>query len=112
MHKKAVPAVEVKGLSVMAKHPCLNRDFFASNVTTRLPGKLELIELPAVSIGLNCGLSKAIRLGGFANFPVIVPLLLITLRIIGWNKYLRKPLIIPRYSICFMMPPTFIRMAA
>ena len=112
MHKKAVPAVEVKGLSVMAKHPCLNRDFFASNVTTRLPGKLELTELPAVSIGLNCGLSKAIRLGGFANFLVIVPLLLTTLRIIGLNRDLRNKFSILKYSTCFMMRPIFTRMAA
>ena len=109
MHKKAAPDADIKLLSVMEKQPCSNRGSFAGNVSMSLFGKLDPTKLFGVSIGSSCGLAKVILSGDFANFLAIVLLLLIILRTTGLNKYLKMQSIIPRYNICFMTRPTFIR---
>jgi hypothetical protein len=111
MHKKAVPGVELRLLSVMVKQPCSNRGSSVGNVNMSLFGKLDPTRLFDVDLGLSCGLSRVIPSGGFAKFLATVLLPLITLRTTGLAKYLRNKLIIPRYSIWFMMQLIFIRTA-
>jgi len=112
MHKKDVLIALPPPFDVMAQP--LNTDNVTNvhTVTALLSGKPAITEYIGVSIGSGCGLPKAIQLDGFANFLVIVPLLLTTLRIIGLNRDLRNNFSIPKYSTCFMMRPIFIRMAA
>jgi len=110
MHKKDALIALAPPFGVMA--PPLNSDsaINAHIVTEPLFGKPAITEYTDVSTGLSCGLLKVIPLGGFTKFLVTVLLPLITLRTTGLARLLRNTSIIPRYSICFMMPPIFIRM--
>jgi hypothetical protein len=112
MHKKDVLTALPPPFGVMAQPVNIDNAINVHVVTAPSYGKPAIIESIGVGIGSVCGLAKAIRLGGCANFLATVPLLLITLRIIGLIRYPRKKFNTPRSGTCFMMRPIFIRMAA
>ncbi len=111
MHKKDVLIAITPPFDIMEKRLYPNSAINVRAVTAPLSGKSAITGSTAASIGLSCGLSRAILSDGCANFLAIVLLPLIALKTTGLNRYLKNQSIIPRYNICFMMPPTFIRTA-
>lgn len=108
MHKKDVLIAISPPFGAMEPPPYLNNAISVYSVGAHLFGKPGITASTAASTGSNCGLPRAIPPGGCIKFLVIALLQLIALRTIALNIYLKNKTIIPRYSICFMMRPTFI----
>lgn len=112
MHKNDVLIAIPPPSNVMEQRPYLNNAISVYSVGAHLSGKSNITESTAASSGSSCGLPKVLPSDGFNNFLAIVLLHLMVLRITGLNRYLTNKPLIPGFSICFMMQPTFIRMAA
>ena len=112
VHKKDVLIVLPPPFAVLGKRLYSNSAINVYGVSAHLSGKSGITVSTAASTGSSCGLLRAIPSGGFNKFLAIVLLHLMALRITGLNRYLTNKSIIPEYSICFTMQPTFTRTAA
>jgi len=97
MHKKDALTVAHSLLDAMEQPPYLNSGFNVYSVGGHLYGKPGITVSTGASTGSCSGLQRAIPSGGSANFLATVRPHSMTLRITGFNKYLRNKSAIPEF---------------
>ncbi len=110
MRKKNARVVVHTLYKAMEKMLYTSRDSTVSSVSGLLSGKSPITVPCTFSTGFGSGLWRVIPLANSVGFLDIVHLNLMPLKIIGYRKYLKRRLIIPKFSIWSMILPTSIRM--